>query len=342
MVQSDEKRSRVFHELDFDRPGKQIGYLRVPQSRNGGAWATVEVPIAVVNGAPGPGLLLTGGIHGDEYEGQIAISAIARDIDPASLRGRLILLPATDLPAALNGTRLCPLDNRDLNRCFPGDARGSFCQVLAHFIDQHLLPLVEVSLDIHSGGHSMNAALSSNMHFVDDPQRMAKSLHLADCFAAPYNVVFWGVDEGATLTSAVEARGILSVGTELNGWGRVSVEGVKIARRGIRNVLCELGMIDGTPDRRQADGQQGTRHMMVRDQSAYVFCPSDGLFEPCHEAGAEVAAGEIAGYLHFVEDWSRAPIPLPYRSSGRLWMAMGSGRAKKGDTVAVVMQPYIA
>ena len=52
----------------------------------------------------------------------------------------------------------------------------------------------------------------------------------AAAFGAPYNVVFWGVDEGATLTSAVERRGILSLGTELGGWGRVNVEGVRIAR----------------------------------------------------------------------------------------------------------------
>ena len=54
----------------------------------------------------------------------------------------------------------------------------------------------------------------------------------AAAFGAPYNVVFWGVDEGATLTSSVERRGILSVGTELGGWGRVNVEGVRIGKRG--------------------------------------------------------------------------------------------------------------
>lgn len=37
-------RSRIFYELDFDKPGKQIGYLRVPQSRNGGAWSNIEIP----------------------------------------------------------------------------------------------------------------------------------------------------------------------------------------------------------------------------------------------------------------------------------------------------------
>ena len=51
---------------------------------------------------------------------------------------------------------------------------------------------------------------------------------LAAAFGAPFNVVFCGVDEGATLTSCVERRGIVSLGTELGGWGRVNVEGVRI------------------------------------------------------------------------------------------------------------------
>ena len=58
-------------------------------------------------------------------------------------------------------------------------------------------------------------------------------MEAAAAFGAPYNVVFWGVDEGATLTSSVERRGILSVGTELGGWGRVNVEGVRIGERGL-------------------------------------------------------------------------------------------------------------
>jgi len=94
-------RSRIFHEIDFDKPGKQLGYLRVPQSRDGGAWSTIEVPIAVINGGKGPAVLFTGGVHGDEYEGQIAGSRLARRLDPQSLRGKLILMPAVDLPAAL-------------------------------------------------------------------------------------------------------------------------------------------------------------------------------------------------------------------------------------------------
>ena len=331
--------SRVICNIDFDKPGKQVGYLRVPFSRNDAGWGTIEVPIAVVNGAPGGArAMFSGGVHGDEYEGQIAVARLARTIDAASLRGRLILMPMVDLPAALAGRRLCPLDDRDLNRQFPGDARGSFTQMLAHFIDSVVLPQLEVTVDVHSGGHGMESALSTNMHYLDDARQRERTLALAGAFGAPFNVVFWGVDEGATMPSAGEKRGLLAIGTELGGWGRVNVEGVRIAERGLSNVLKHLGMVDGVPDTGQRDGTATTRHMGVRSQEQYVFAPTDGLFEPRHVAAQDVSAGEVAGTVHFPEDWSRAPIELRYGRSGVLWMAMGPGRCRKGDTVAVVME----
>jgi len=341
MSQAVSGKSRIFHELDFDKPGKQIGYLRVPQSRDGGAWSTIEVPIAVINGSAGPAVLFTGGVHGDEYEGQIAGARLARRLDAQSLRGKVILLPAVDLPAALAGRRMCPIDGRDFNRCMPGDARGSFCQMLAHFIDSIIMPQIEVSVDVHAAGNAMEAALSTTMHWVDDAKTMEKTRALAEQFAAPYNVMFWGVDEGGTVAAAAERHGALSISSELGGYGRVSVEGVRVAERGLDNVLKWMNMIDGKPDLSQRDGKR-TMHMQVRDQKCYLFAPSDGLFEPLYLPGQRVRAGERAGYLHFIEEWAREPLSMEFRIDGHVWMAPGSGRVRKGDVVAVIMQEYQA
>ncbi len=336
---TDTFKSRIFHDIDFDKPGKQAGYLRVPQSRDGGAWSTVEVPICVISGGKGPAVLFTGGVHGDEYEGQIAISRLARRLDPKSVQGKIIMIPAVDLPAALAGRRMCPIDGRDFNRCMPGDARGSFCQMLAHFIDSAIMPQVEVSVDVHSAGNSMEAALCSIMHWVDDAKIIERTQALAENFAAPYNVVFWGVDETATVAAAAERHGALSISTEIGGYGRVRPDAVRIAERGLDNVLKWMGIVEGTPDISQPDGGR-TRQMMVRDQGSYLFAPSDGLFEPLFFPEQEIRSGELAGYLHFVEEWEREPQPIQFGVDGTIWMAPGSGRVKKGDVMAVIMQDF--
>ena len=335
-------KSRVQCDIDFDRPGRQAGFLRAPHSTNTSGWGTVQIPIYVLKNGTGPTLLLTGGVHGNEYEGQIAISRLAQSIKPEEISGRLILMPSVNTPAALNhnGSRMSPLDGRDLNRCFPGNPVGTFCDMLAHFIDSNILPHVDAAVDMHTGGHSAEFALCTVMHDIDDPELRRKTLAAAAAFGAPFNVIFAGVDEGATLTSAIERRKILCLGTEIGGWGRVSVEALRIGERGVRNLLCHLGMTAGTPETVQKNGAPGTRHMVVPTPACYSFAPSGGIFEPRHLAGDLVTKGQTAGWLHFVEDLDHAPTEILYETSGVLWAACGPGRVLRGDCVAVVMQAY--
>lgn len=336
----EEAKSRVQCDIDFDRAGRQAGYARAPLSRNTSGWGVVQIPIIVVKNGSGPTVLLTGGVHGDEYEGPIAVSRLASQLKPEAVQGRVIMMPAVNVPAVLNDTRLSPVDNRDMNRCFPGNPRGTFSEMLAHFMDSVILPMVDVSVDLHTAGHSGDSAPSTNMHALADGTLRERTMALAAAFGAPFNVVFGGVDEGATLTSAVERRRILSIGTELGGWGRVNVEGVRIGERGVRNVLKHLGVIEGRPETSQRDGSPATRHMMVRDATCYAFAPRSGLFEPRQVVGDRVEAGQTAGFVHFVEDIDTPPVEVIHRSGGILWMSAGPGRVQRGDCVGVVMQDY--
>ncbi|MFM8323283.1 MAG: succinylglutamate desuccinylase/aspartoacylase family protein, partial [Pirellulaceae bacterium] len=77
--------------IDFSRPGRQQGFLRVPYSHNLGGWAQVMIPITTIARGEGPTVLVLGGNHGDEYQGQVAAMNLARTLKPEELRGRLIL-----------------------------------------------------------------------------------------------------------------------------------------------------------------------------------------------------------------------------------------------------------
>lgn len=341
-MSSSTEKNRIANEIDFEKNGRQAEYLRAPLSRNTSGWGIVEIPIVVVKNGVGPTVLLTGAIHGDEYEGPVAISRLAQTLDHHAVQGRVIMMPAVNVPAVHSNTRLSPVDNRDMNRCFPGNPKGTFSEMLAHYLDSVILPMVDVSVDMHTAGHSGDSAPSTNMHDVGDAAMMKRTMGAAAAFGAPYNVVFSGVDESATFTSCVERRGIISLGTELGGWGRVSVEGVRIGRRGIDNILKHFNVIEGEPETGQVDGSAATRHMMVAAREFYSFAPAAGTFEPCNVVGETVKAGQPSGYLHFVEDVDRPPVEVLYNRDGVLWMSAGPGRVGRGDTVAVVMTDYVA
>src|SRR6188472_2730476 len=85
--------------VPFDADGAHHGFLRLPHSRDDSAWGSVMIPITVVRNGDGPTALLTGANHGDEYEGPIALQALTHELDPAEIRGRVIIVPFMNTPA---------------------------------------------------------------------------------------------------------------------------------------------------------------------------------------------------------------------------------------------------
>ena len=108
--------SPIVPTVDFDRDGVQHGCLRLPYSRDDSAWGSIMIPMTVVKRGEGPTALLTGGNHGDEYEGPIALFELARVLTTAEVTGRVIIVPAMNYPAFRTGTRTSPIDGGNLNR----------------------------------------------------------------------------------------------------------------------------------------------------------------------------------------------------------------------------------
>ena len=194
-------------DIDLDRKGKQQGFLRVPYSHNLGGWANVMIPMTVVAHGAGPTVLVLGGNHGDEYQGQVALMKLARSISQEQVQGRLILIPSLNFPAALASTRLSPIDGMNLNRAFPGDSEGSVTSQIAHYLTHELFPISDAVIDIHSGGRSMEFVPCSHMHVVSDRlQRQA----MLDAMLA------WNTDF-CFLYTDIAGSGLLPVEAESQG-----------------------------------------------------------------------------------------------------------------------------
>ena len=85
--------SPVFSTIDYGRSGKQVGQIRIPRSTNESGWSHLFLPVICIANGSGPTALVTGGVHGDEPEGQIAALNLARQTRAEDVRGRLIILP---------------------------------------------------------------------------------------------------------------------------------------------------------------------------------------------------------------------------------------------------------
>lgn len=236
-------------------------------------------------------------------------------------------------PACRAGTRTSPIDGRDLNRCFPGDAAGSVSPMLAHWLTHVLLPLCDTIVDLHSGGRSLECLPCTMSHILDDTAAMQRALALARAFGAPLHVMNREVDGAQTFASTAERLGKTYISSELGGANRVSLEGLAIARRGIRNAMRHAGVMAGAIEAPEVP----TRAMLIPSRSDYGFAPRGGIYEPLRPLGSMVKAGETVGAIHDIDDPLAPALGVSAGRDGLLWCQRGQGRIAEGDCTAVVV-----
>ncbi len=129
----------VDHRRQIHADGKQQPFkLRRAQRSSPGQRAVVDIPFGklythtelnigahVVHGKrPGPVLLITAALHGDEINGVEICRRLLKLPKLSQLRGTLVVVPIVNTYGFVQQSRYLP-DRRDLNRSFPGSEKGS-------------------------------------------------------------------------------------------------------------------------------------------------------------------------------------------------------------------------
>lgn len=322
--------SPIQSTVDFDRDGVQHGFLRLPYSRDDSAWGSVMIPITVIRNGKGPTALLTGANHGDEYEGPIALFELARSLRAEEINGRVIIVPAMNYPAFCAGTRTSPIDRGNLNRAFPGRPDGTVTQKIADYFTRHLLPLADLVLDFHSGGKTLDFLPFAAAHILPDKDQEARCFAAVEAFAAPYSVRMLEIDAVGMYDTTAEDLGKVFVTTELGGGGTGRAETVRIAKRGVRNLLRHAGILDEPLEKAP------TRYIDMPSNDCFAFAESDGLFEICADLGDQVREGDVLARIYPVGRTGIAPAEYRARMDGMLIARHFPGLVKAGDCLAVL------
>lgn len=326
------KPSPVAPTVDFDRNGVQHGFLRLPYSRDDSAWGSVMIPICVVRNGDGPTALLTGANHGDEYEGPLALYELARTLDPDAVAGTVIIVPAMNYPAFRAGTRTSPIDRGNMNRSFPGRPDGTVTEKIADYFQRELLPRADLVFDFHSGGRTLDFLPYCAAHILPDKAQEAKAFAAVEAFAAPYSMKMLEIDAVGMYDTAAEDMGKVFVTTELGGGGTARAETVRIARRGIANVLRHAGIVEG------AAAKSETRWLDMPSDDCFIFAEDDGLFETMVDLGEDVREGMIIARIHPIGRTGLAPQEIRAKMSGILVARHFPGLIKAGDCMSVLAQ----
>src|SRR6266478_8156026 len=224
-------------QIDFDQPGKH--HYQVAFHLDG-AWGYSLVPLTVVNGRRGSnsnGVLVFGGTHGNEYEGQIAVKRWCQDLNADELSGRVVLMPQLSESACIANTRVSPLDGVNMNRAFPGDPRGTISHRICHFVKTRIFPLGRIVIDIHSGGKEGAFPICASFHPIPDRTQQAETARAARLFDTPFVLIYASSMASGLLTDEAEVEGKVTLGGEFGGGETTSLMGVRHAYEGTLNVL---------------------------------------------------------------------------------------------------------
>jgi len=322
--------SPISPTIDLDKDGVQHGHLRLPYSRDDSAWGSVMIPIAIARNGKGPTALLTGGNHGDEYEGPLALFELACTLRQEDVNGTVIIVPAMNYPAFRAATRTSPIDKGNLNRSFPGRPDGTVTEKIADYFQRELLPRADLVLDFHSGGKTLDFLPYCAAHTLPDAALSQKAFAAVEAFSAPWSVKMLEIDAVGMYDTAAEAMGKVFVTTELGGGGTATAASVRIARRGVANVLKHAGILAGAVDR------QPTRWLDMPSGKCFAFAEEDGLIETMADLGGQVKEGDVVARIHQIGRTGTAPQEIKAKMSGILTARHFPGLVKSGDCASVI------
>jgi len=264
-----------------------------------GESATVELPVGSLPSGTdisikahvyrsmfkGPTVLILAGVHGDEINGvEIVRRTIVSGTYDNLVKGSAIVIPLLNVFGFINFSRDLP-DGKDVNRSFPGTAKGSLASRVARTVTKQLLPLVDFGIDFHTGG-------SSRFNYPQvrfgKTNRMAREL--AQAFAPPFII-----EKPYILKSLRKIAKDMKIPIIVyEGGESVRLDGFSISKGvdGLRRVLKSQGLIEDAPEK--------DSKVITLKKTSWIRAPYSGLFTWTRKSGVFIHKGEPLGVINDV------------------------------------------
>ncbi len=325
--------SSIEPTIDFSALGEHKGFLNLPHSIHRSGSHNIPIPVVSFKNGTGPTVLLTAGVHGDEYEGQVTLTKLVKEITPDRVNGQIIIVPMTNFPAAKAGLRTSPIDDLNLNREFPGDPFGTPTRQIAHYVETVLMEMADYAFDIHSGGsssHYLTTILFQGSK--TDENKQAELTKMVEAIGAPYALELpsGGVKGSRASMSAAARQGTIGISAEFGGSGTVTPESLESCEVGVRRYLSHLGV--WTPETPPSVAKPGgTEFFNGTIKNLDVHAELSGLFEPVAKLGDRVEIGQTAGFLHHPDTPWQVAEEIKFEATGVVMSKRIPGLVERGD-----------
>lgn len=307
---------------------KAFGVVEVPA----GSDAATSIPVVVINGAkPGPTIAMIAGSHGTEYASIIALQKLAQAANPAALSGAVIILPLVNVESfAHKVPHLNPVDNKNMNRFYPGKADGTQTDRALWAITKQVIDKSDYIIDLHGGDLDENLRRYSYWAHTGDDRVDRTSYGMVLAFGLDHIIIqdFRQPSQATPLTRYAALAGKPCVTAEAGHAGTTNLEDVDVLMLGCTNVLRHLKMLPGTA--------VPVAHPLFLGPISVVTSEHDGVFYPLVEPEAYATRGMTLGYVtdYFGKRIWDATAPV----SGVIVYVGAVPSMSKGATVAYVAE----
>lgn len=276
----------------------------------------INMPVRVYR-APedGPVMLLTGGLHGDEVNGLEIIRQMVRDESLIPQRGTVIAIPLVNIYGFIQSSRGMP-DGKDINRSFPGVRSGSLARLLAYTLMTHVVPVIDIGLDFHTGGASR-----ANYPQIRGVLNNEQIRNIAEAFEAPFMLHSNLIDKSFRKAAWKKGKPILVY--ESGEASRLYPKGIEIGINGILRVMKHLGMKKEAPEA-ATPSQELSKSTWLRARRA-------GIFHTEVKLGSEIRKNQRVGYLS--DPFGEKNVPVKAGRSGYIIGLNNAPVVHKGDAL---------
>ncbi|GAA5136448.1 succinylglutamate desuccinylase/aspartoacylase family protein [Thalassotalea piscium] len=242
--------------------------------------ASVSLPVHIIRGKkPGPTIFISAAVHGDELNGIEIIRRLIGQKKFAITKGTVIAVPMVNVYGVVNQSRYMP-DRRDLNRCFPGSAKGSLAGRVAHIFLNEIVKHCDYGIDLHTG-----AIHRSNLPQIRADMSDPETKELAKVFGVPV-VLNSNLVDGSLREAAVknQTKVLLYEAGEALRFDEFSI---RAGIRGIQNILRHLGMM------RKSSAKRKVYDPFIANSSQWLRANASGIFHSRINLGDQVNKGDV-------------------------------------------------
>ncbi len=240
---------------------------------------SLSMPVKVIRGRhSGPVLFVSAAIHGDELNGVEIVRRLLKRKALRSIHGTLIAIPVVNVHGFLDQSRYLP-DRRDLNRSFPGSAKGSIAARLANLFLREIVAKADAGIDLHTG-----AVHRSNVPQIRANLDDRTTLEIATAFGAP--VVINSNTRDGSLRACAAKRGMPVLIYESGEALRFDETGIRTGLRGILNVMCHMGMLPAVKTRPPVKP-------VMAQSTRWIRASASGIVTGKAKLGSAVSKGQL-------------------------------------------------